>query len=502
MATEVELKLHYFDADGVDQFTSHPLIREGVEFSPSKPLKNTYFDTADLALYQERMALRIRVTPTKTLQTVKCAGKSVAGLSSRPEWESAYSGEFDFTGVDVGAVQTFLENNRERLIPIFSTHFDRRTWRIELSKKATILVMLDNGYVESENRQLPITEVELELVQGSPKDLLDFATKLASHLPLIPSDISKAQRGYQLYLNKEARPKKAKASPLRIKHTAFEAFVLLTSQDMQMLQANLHGMLNSADPEYIHQYRVSLRRLNTLIKLFKPVLPDRFYSKWKNRIKALTQKTGEIRDLSVVERRILEPMLEDKDAHVQGLVTLALSAIHSTKKDLDDQLVQMRYGGPVLLFANDLTELSDQKFPKNLTRFAEERLLDLHDKAKSRTSKLTKHISPANAHQLRIAIKQLRYACEFFAPLFDSAAVLEFAKHIASLQDQLGFVNDFHVSLVKIQNGIHAGLIPSETGQIVDRWHQKNVQSNLDETLRIAQSIFRNDSEKFQQMLK
>lgn len=502
MATEVELKLHYFEADEIDRFTSHPLISEGVEFTPAKLLKNTYFDTTDLALYQERMALRIRATPTKTLQTIKCAGKSVAGLSSRPEWEYAYSGKFDFTEVDVGSVQTFLESNRDRLIPIFSTHFDRRTWRIELSKKTSILVMLDTGYVESEDRRLPINEVELELIHGSAKDLLDFATKLASHLPLIPSDISKAERGYQLYLNKESRPKKAKPSPVRVKHNAFDAFVLLASQNMQMLQANLHGMLTSHDPEYIHQYRVSLRRLNTLIKLFRPVLPVSFYSKWKSRIKTLTKTTGEIRDLSVVEYRILEPMLQDTDALVRGLTNEALSAIQISKKGLGDHLVQMRYGGPVLLFAQDLADLSDQRFPKNLTRFAKERLLDLHGRTKRRTVKLAKSSSPANAHQLRIAIKQLRYGCEFFAPLFDNADLLEFAKQIASLQDQLGFVNDFYVALVKIQNGIKAGLIPSKTDQIVDRWHRENVQSNLNETLRIVLSIFRDDSEKFEQMLK
>jgi inorganic triphosphatase YgiF len=502
MATEVELKLHYFGADKSDPFTSHPLIRGGTESAPTKLLKNTYFDTAELALYQERIALRIRVTPTRTLQTIKCAGKSVAGLSSRPEWEMAYSGNFDFSEVDVAAVQTFLEKNRDHLIPIFTTHFDRRTWRIELSKKTTLLVMLDIGHIESGDRKLSISEVELELVQGSSRDLLEFATKLARNLPLIPSDMSKAQRGYQLYLNQEPRPKKAKASPIRIKHTSFDAFLLQASQDMQMLQANLHGMLTSQDPEYIHQYRVSLRRLNTLIRLFKPVLPERFHNKWRDRIKVLTRTTGDLRDLSVLQRRILEPMLEDHDPEVQSQIASVLSALIIKKFDLDAQVGQMRYGGPVLLFASELTELSVEGFPKNLSRFAEKRLLDLREKVTRRLVKLTKTPSPANAHQLRIAIKHLRYACEFFAPLFNNASVLEFVKQISTLQDQLGTVNDFYVALVKIQDWIKSGLIHEDIYQTVNQWHQESIQETLNNTLNNARCIFNNDAEKFEQMLK
>lgn len=486
MATEVELKLHYCNPEDITSFTSHPLICAGFETNPSKRLQNTYFDTADLSLYEERIALRIRVGPTKKLQTIKCAAKSVAGLSSRPEWETAYSGDFEFGCVDVCRVRNFLEEKRKALQPVFTTNFDRRTWRIEPSKNIAILVMLDIGQVLSGDDVLPLSEVELELVHGQPKDLFDFAAALANDLPLIPSDISKAERGYQLFLNQNIRPKKARASPIKVKHTTQEAFQLLASQDMQMLQANLLGMLTTRDHEYIHQYRVSLRRLNSLIKAFQPVLPERFKDKWSKRFKELTHITGDLRDLEVIQSRIFEPMLKARHPAIQQHTSLALTALNTIKPEAAAHIQQLRYGGPVLLLARDLIDLNMDDFPKNLTRFAENRLSELHKRASKQLAKLTKNPNPENAHSYRIALKHLRYTCEFFTPLFDNSKMLEHAKELAELQDSLGFINDFYVSMDRMKDWIKRGLISAETRQTVEEWHSAHIQEALSSTIEQA----------------
>lgn len=178
MAAEVELKL-YCPPEEIARIESHPLIIVGTEQGASQRLENTYFDTPDLALHTRRIALRIRKTPTEQLQTVKCAAESVAGLSSRPEWETPYAGAFNFTPVDNRKVRAFLKKQQSELVPVFTTCFERRTWRIEVSKKIAIWVMVDSGHVSSGDRAQPISEVELELAEGRPEDLLDFATALA-----------------------------------------------------------------------------------------------------------------------------------------------------------------------------------------------------------------------------------------------------------------------------------------------------------------------------------
>ena len=488
MATEVELKL-YCSPDDIARVGTHPLIAAGVESGPAKRLENTYYDTPDLALHQERMALRVRATPTERLQTVKCAARSVAGLSARPEWETPYSGAFDFSAVDARKVRAFLEERQPSLVPVFTTSFERRTWRIDISRKIALWVMVDTGYVSSGDRVLPISEVELELEHGNPEDLLDFATALATHLPLVPHDVSKAERGYQLFLNQVPGPQKALPSPLDVKQSSAEAFRLLASQGMQMWQANLLGALTSQDQEFVHQFRVSLRRLNSLIKVFKPALPRRYQAQWTKRVKELSRITGDVRDLDVMRSGILVPMLQSDESQIRANVSAAVSALDKAKQEALVQVQQLRYGGPVLLFARDLQDLETDDFPKNLPRFAEKQLSVLHRNAVKLLVKTLKAPTPERAHRFRIALKHLRYSCEFFAPLFDNAEMLEYAKAIAGLQDAFGFINDFQVALSRLHDWVEQEAIPQEAREAVAVWHTPHAQAVLADALHLAESV-------------
>ncbi len=488
MATEVELKL-YCSPDDIARIGTHPLITAGIETGPAKRLDNTYYDTPDLALNHERIALRIRNTPTEKLQTVKCAAKSVAGLSARPEWETPYMGTFDFSAVDARKVRSFLEERQQHLVPVFTTSFERRTWRIDLTRKIAIWVMVDSGFVSSGNQRVPISEVELELAQGAPEDLLDFAIALATHLPLVPHDVSKAERGYQLFLNQARTPLKALPSPLSVKHNAEEAFNLLAGQGLQTWQANLIGTLTTQEQEFVHQFRVSLRRLNSLIKVFKPALPARYQARWTKRVKALSQITGDVRDLDVMRSGILEPMLDCAESSIQAQAKAAIAVLDKAKQDALAQVQQLHYGGPVLLFARDLQDLDGDDFPKNLPRFAEKQIAELHRNALKRLTRTLKTPTPENAHRFRIALKHLRYSCEFFAPLFDQDEMLEYAKAIAGLQDAFGFINDFHVALSRLQAWVEKAAIASEVREVVAKWHTPRAQVVLTDALQLAESV-------------
>jgi len=488
MATEIELKL-YCSPDEIARIGEHPLVASGVESGPAKRLDNTYFDTPDLALHQQRVALRIRSTPTEQLQTVKCAAQSVAGLSARPEWETPYLGIFDFSAVDARKVRNFLEERQSSLVPVFTTSFERRTWRIDVSRKISLLLMVDSGHISSGDRVLPLSEVELELAQGKPEDLLDFATALATHLPLLPHDVSKAERGYQLFLKQANVPQKASPSPLGSKQSSAEAYRLLASQAMQMWQTNLLGTLTSQDHEFVHQFRVSLRRLNSLVKVFKPALPSRYQAQWTKRVKALSQITGDVRDLDVMRSGILTPMLQSDDPQILALAQAALAALEQAKEEALAQVQQLHYGGPILLFARDLQELDTDDFPKNLSRFAEKQISGLHRKALKRLTRTLKTPSPESAHSFRIALKHLRYSCEFFAPLFDNAEMVEYATAVAGLQDAFGFINDFHVALSRLQDWTAQGTVPPECRAAIAAWHTPRAQTVLTDALHLSEAV-------------
>ncbi len=82
--------------------------------------------------------------------------------------------------------------------------------------------------------------------------------------------------------------------------------------------------------------------------------------------------------------------------------------------------------------AGDATSIA--AFARRLLRRRHRRLL--------REAKVALHGDALQRHALRIAAKKLRYAAEFFAPLFEREQARTYATALAGVQDVLGHAND------------------------------------------------------------
>src|SRR5690606_10911168 len=228
MNHEIELKLA-LPRRALPALRRHPLVTAAEKCGNALTLDNTYFDTPKLQLKARKVAVRTRRQGRQMLQTVKCAAVSSGGLSQRPEWETAWTGDFDFSPVDDPATARLLERHRDELVPVFTTRFRRETRRLVPQEGVSILLMIDTGAVhvrtpEGVEREAEICELELELESGRAQDLLDLACTLAQDLPLMPADVSKAERGYRLFLDTPAGALRAEASTLEAGHNVVEAF--------------------------------------------------------------------------------------------------------------------------------------------------------------------------------------------------------------------------------------------------------------------------------------
>ncbi len=224
MALETELKLSLLPAD-CHRLLAHPLLR--AQAPAHLHLRNTYFDTPELLLMAQRVAVRERRMGDQTLLTVKTAGSSVGGLSRRSEWEGpTRPGAFDFAAlVDDAALAERLGALAGQLVPVFHTDFLRLRWVIDHVGEpaggpldARIEVALDQGMVRTDagapcgRQQQPLLELELELLSGPVEALFDLARRLGSAptdgaspgIRLQPSERSKAQRGFDLFLGRGA----------------------------------------------------------------------------------------------------------------------------------------------------------------------------------------------------------------------------------------------------------------------------------------------------------
>ncbi|SNY97100.1 CYTH domain-containing protein [Halomonas sp. hl-4] len=194
--TEIELKLA-LAPDGPAALCQHPLL-EGL--TPQRQtLINTYFDTPQGALAQAHIAVRLRQVDDQVLQTVKTAGHGGGGFSQRQEWEwPVASLALDTQGLaELPPFQGEASQVISALAPRLNTDFVRQSWQV-VWQESHIELALDQGEIHSGGYQATICEAELELKKGEPEALWSLALALAEHVPLRPSDSSKAARGNAL----------------------------------------------------------------------------------------------------------------------------------------------------------------------------------------------------------------------------------------------------------------------------------------------------------------
>ena len=206
MATEIEMKLSFTDAQSGPCLDALAEVLAGealnVAFKESR-LENAYFDTPDFKLNAHKIALRIRRKASEQaqvqyIQTLKTAGRSENGLSQRGEWEWTLN-QPSLDLMQLKACEAWPEKlNGDSLVKIFETNFTRYTCLLTWGKSLIELV-LDWGEIVSNNTTEPLHEIELELKQGETKDLLALAEKLMQALPVRPLDLSKAERGFNLF---------------------------------------------------------------------------------------------------------------------------------------------------------------------------------------------------------------------------------------------------------------------------------------------------------------
>ncbi len=200
MSHETELKLSLPEQQ-VENLKHHPFWQEYAVKPPETiHLGNTYFDTADLRLNQTKIALRIRELNGQFIQTLKTKGESIKGLTRRGEWEwPLTSHELDGQVLLPVWPEALKDVTIGDLNPLFTTDFYRTRWLLQWQAPyAKVEAALDRGSVRAGDHSSPICELELELIEGDESALTAIASELQHFFELIPSDQSKAEKGFKL----------------------------------------------------------------------------------------------------------------------------------------------------------------------------------------------------------------------------------------------------------------------------------------------------------------
>ncbi len=207
-------------------------------------------------------------------------------------------------------------------------------------------------------------------------------------------------------------------------------------------------VLADEDPESLHQLRVSLRRLRTILLQFMPalVLPE---SVDAGRIATVARRTSLARDLDVLGERLEMQLLPSLPDGEQRAMEPALKRLRRQRNQAFELLVDALRSPNYLKILARLHRWQDSP---RFTRLGEQAIAYwLYELQVSFTGNLFLHrgwyaqdFRDEELHSLRKRIKGARYALENLEPWLDDMAQATIAQ-LKSAQGILGDLNDLRV---------------------------------------------------------
>jgi triphosphatase len=327
----------------------------------------------------------------------------------------------------------------------------------------------------------PVSEIELELKQGTVANLFEIARAINDIVPVQLDVKSKSERGYDLIDKRLVAVEKASNPIVSEGMCTGRAFTMIGRACLRHLVANTAATIDR-DVEALHQMRVALRRLRASISLFSDFLDDDKIVTIRTELKWLANEFGPARTLDTHIFEVLKP-LRKQHPKEPGLVSIGKMFGRQRLKCYEAvrQVVQSaRFRGLVLETAEwieagpwtrseDPVKQARRQAP--IEFYAAEQLLHRFAKIKRRGGKIA-NLNSEKLHRLRIQVKKARYAAEFFSGVYsDKKSVKRRKKVISSLmqlQNSLGSINDIatHKALfTDIINNPRRGLTAKQNHQ-------------------------------------
>jgi len=232
---------------------------------------------------------------------------------------------------------------------------------------------------------------------------------------------------------------------------------------LDIIEQNEAGTRTATDSEFLHDYRVAIRRTRSALSQIKAVFPKQIVDRYKTEFAWLGQITSPSRDLDVYLLgfdNYRDSLPADMQADIEPLRDFLIRHQKLENKALVKALDSARYRR---LVKNWHTFLEQPVNERSTLKNAGRPILEVACKRIWRIYRLTIQEgtaidaeSPADdLHELRKTCKKLRYLMEFFQSLFPAEKIKALIRTLKTLQDNLGDFQDYEVQVTTLKTFSH-----------------------------------------------
>jgi CHAD domain-containing protein len=433
---------------------------------PQREFTSTYHDTSDHRLLQLGITLRCRTEADRSLWQLKLP-REPARIELEIE-QVALSPPPDFLDLLVGVLRG------RSLTAVAELQTARNGIRVKIEGTVADVVRDVVSVARDGLADGRLDEVEIEVVEGSTKDLASVIRELRRAGAADSSAQPKLARALGLAVVRPA-PEPG-APPLAHVGTALaEHYRALVSHDP--------GVRVGDDPEDLHQLRVATRRLRAVLRAARPFLEQAWAEELRSELAWLGGKAGAPRDLDVLldhlreESELLEP--QERDAFAWYL-----SRLEEERVTAGAELLEAMRSDRYLALLDALETAAEAPH-----QAADPPASSVADLAAAEFRKLRRDMGALGSeppddrlHAVRIRGKRARYAAELAAYAIGPPA-LRFVSRAKAFQDTIGAHQDAVVAeqqlrrLVSLSGSASAALA---AGRLIERQRDRKQRARKD----------------------
>jgi len=231
------------------------------------------------------------------------------------------------------------------------------------------------------------------------------------------------------------------------------------------LEVNEEGLFGDLDIEFLHDFRVAVRRTRSVLSQTRGVFPTAVEDHYKREFKWLGTITAPTRDLDVMLENDASYRSELDEASASALDDLKAYVTkrrHEEFKKLKAALCTTRYPKLKANWSEFLDNTGNgpprQEGEKLAIRLVTRKIEKRHTKILHLGSAIDSATPVNRLHEVRIECKKLRYLLETFGSLFPLEPLAACVRDLKRLQNNLGDLNDYEV---------HAGLLKESAEAMV-----------------------------------
>lgn len=430
----------------------------GIRCLPTSNLERTFFDTFDWRLYRFGMAAAlVHSDPVRSQWFHINLGGSIQTLDFPPP-------RF-VSGIPNGTLRDELEPVLEMraLLPYARVSSESAVWEVLNADRKVVSRLhfekLSVGPPDGPPVRMIPSRVWIAPLRGYEEVSEDLSQLLSFHVKLetapdlveeIAGAVEMKPGSYSSKLNIRLAPRMS----------ARNAVHIILTDLFKTMMTNEWGVIQDLDPEFLHDFRVSVRRTRSVLGQLGDVLPPALMECFMPELKWLGQITGPTRDLDVYLmnypgylksvpaefREDLHPLKEFLAAHKKSEHQSMVCALGSLRYK------KLKEDWRCFLAQDPDFGLPGERMEEKIILIASERIWKTFKKTIGKGAVITDDSPPSQFHQLRIACKKLRYLLEFFRSLYPEDAVSGCIDILKDLQDNLGAFNDLVVQIAALES--------------------------------------------------